>query len=81
MSARMTQEPRQADKGARLDSPLHKAWVSLITTLGTLLTAALAVLVAMIIVVLAVGLTARFTVVGLVDNSQHARNNLGRLGS
>ena len=52
----MTQEPRHDNKDGRADSPLHKAWASLTTTLGMPLTVALAVLVGMIIVLLAVGL-------------------------
>ena len=52
----MTQEPRQDNKDARADSPLHKAWASLTKTLGMPLIVALAVIVGMIIVLLAVGL-------------------------
>jgi hypothetical protein len=52
----MTQKPRHDNKDGRADSPLHKAWASLTTTLGMPLTVALAVGVGMIIVLLAVGL-------------------------
>src|SRR5215213_4476081 len=52
----MTQEPRHDNKDGRADSPLHKAWASLTTTLGMPLIVALAVIVGMIIVLLAVGL-------------------------